>query len=97
MDFLPIGSIIKLDNADQEFMITGYIALDDENKNIYDYCGCLYPLGVIDSNKNFLFDRDKITEVVFKGYESDKSKEMLTDLKEKYTKEKKQEILDNIK
>ena len=69
--FLPIGTICKLKNGVKNIMITGFCPVTDESeKGMYDYCGCLYPEGMISSDMNLLFDNDQIEEVLFKGFEN---------------------------
>ena len=57
-------------------MITGFysIASSDPNK-IYDYCGCMYPEGVISSDQNLLFDHNQIEKLVYMGYKDEEEKE----------------------
>lgn len=69
--FLPVGTICKLKNGVKNIMITGFCPVTDETeKGMYDYCGCLYPEGMISSDMNLLFDNDQIEEVLFKGFEN---------------------------
>lgn len=70
--FLPIGSIVLLKNGDKKVMVTGFCTTPNDNKNkIYDYSGCVYPEGVINSNEVCLFNNNQIAQVLFKGYEND--------------------------
>ena len=68
-ELLPIGTIVLLNGSDKRVMITGTImALSDGEKNIvYDYMGCLWPEGILDVEKNMLFNKQDIKEVVNKG------------------------------
>ena len=69
---LPIGSVVMLQNGTKEIMITGFYAVSQESPNtIYDYNGCLYPEGVISSDKNLLFNHNQIAKLIFTGYRSD--------------------------
>ncbi len=68
--FLPIGSVVLLKKSPKKLMITctGVAMKDDkDNSKIFDYMGCLWPEGVIDTNKNFLFNHTDIKEVVFES------------------------------
>lgn len=68
--FLPIGTVCLLENAKKRVMITGYaIKAKEKNDKYYDYSGCLYPEGVINSNRNLLFNHEQIKQVFFKGYQ----------------------------
>lgn len=68
--FLPIGSVVKLKDGEKNLMITGFLQYEDNKdgkKEIYDYCGCLYPEGIITSTDNYLFNHSQIEEVHFIG------------------------------
>ncbi len=67
--FLPLGSVVLLSGAKKRLMVTGYCAYDkgDQSKT-YDYCGCLYPEGVISSSQMALFNHNQIEKVYFMGY-----------------------------
>lgn len=70
--FLPVGTVVLLENAKKHLMITGFCSSSKENKDvIYDYCGCIYPEGIIDSSVNMLFNHSQISEIVHMGYKSD--------------------------
>ena len=85
---LPIGSVVLLNNGTKKIMITGFysIAATDTNK-VYDYCGCLFPEGVISSEQNLLFDHNQIMKVCYMGYKNDEEKEFKTKLGEIVNKE----------
>lgn len=88
--FLPIGTIVLLKGATKRLMITGFYSVPNEDKTkIFDYTGCLYPEGVINSKEIALFNHDQIDKVYFVGYrdeEEKKFKEKLNGLLEKMTK-----------
>ena len=69
-EYLPIGSVVLLKNANKRVMITGfYVSSQEVNSDkVYDYVGCLYPEGVISSSQNLVFDNDQISQIVFVGY-----------------------------
>lgn len=67
--YLPIGSVVLLKGATKAIMITGYCVKDLENESeVYDYCACLYPEGVISSNETGLFNHSDIEKVLHMGY-----------------------------
>ena len=69
--YLPVGSIVKVKSVDLMVMVLGFCVTDVRQKDtLYDYTGCLYPVGVIDSNKTFLFQHDDIEKVIYYGYMS---------------------------
>ncbi len=74
--FLPLGTVVILKGATKRLMITGYCAFDKSNtKKAFDYCGCLYPEGIISSDQLALFDNNQIEKVFFMGYSDDEDKE----------------------
>lgn len=66
-NYLPIGSIVLLKGANKRLMITGFCMTDNNSGKKYDYCGCLYPEGIVDANKIALFDHSQIDKVYFIG------------------------------
>ena len=86
--FLPVGTVVLLNGGKKRVMITGYVAVGKETGNkIYDYIGCLYPEGVISSDKNLLFNHNQITTVYYMGYSDDEQKEFSEKLKQLVEKE----------
>ena len=81
--YLPIGTVVLLKNAKKRIMITGFACKSPENENkTFDYCGCLYPEGLISSNQNMLFDHNQIETVFFIGYNDEEAKQFEAKLKE---------------
>ena len=73
---LPIGSVVMLKEGTKEVMITGFYSVPENDKNkIYDYCGCLFPEGVMSSNENLLFNHDQIANVLYMGFSNQQEKE----------------------
>jgi len=67
--YLPVGTVVLLKNAKKRVMIIGFAAKGSETGDvIYDYIGCLYPEGVISSDKNLLFNHDQIARIFYIGY-----------------------------
>ena len=72
--FLPLGSVVSLKKSpDKELMIIGFCVgkETEDKKEYYDYMACLWPIGVVDTNKNYVFNHEEIGEVVFKGLENE--------------------------
>jgi hypothetical protein len=67
--YLPVGTVVKLKNATLPMMITGY-KIQDELYNVYDYCGCIYPIGYT-SNQKGIFNHNQIEQIIFLGYEDE--------------------------
>lgn len=98
-EYLPIGSIVLLKDAQKKVMITGYTPIDMETKNkIYEYLGCVFPEGIIKSDENILFDTKDIDKIFFKGFVNEEQENFITEVKEILeNEEKKKQILNEIK
>lgn len=68
--FLPIGSIVMLQDAIKPVMVTGYAQIDKNTGVMYDYTGCLYPEGIVDATSSAVFNADKIDKILFVGYKT---------------------------
>ncbi len=69
--YLPVGSVVLLNGGSKKLMITGFCTVTNEQPDkMFDYCGCLYPEGIIRSDQNCVFNHDQIKEVFFIGYDS---------------------------
>ena len=80
-EFLPIGSVVLLKGGTHKIMINGYCAMATERKNkTFDYRGCPYPEGILESNGVALFDIDQIDKVCFTGFKNDESLDFLDKL-----------------
>ena len=71
----PIGSVVVLNGAEaQDVMIIGYcVKKADETGKLYDYCGCLHPIGMLSPENTLLFNHDQIQKIKAVGYVSDAS------------------------
>lgn len=81
MDFLPIGSVVKLKKSQDDTwaMITARTALYKKSNGelgYLDYAGCLYPEGQI-NNELVFFNAEDIAEVIFKGYVDDEEEQLV--------------------
>ena len=70
-DLLPIGSIVVLKGGNVKLMITGRILSDDKLEEVYDYVGCIYPIGITADDDQYFFNRDGIENVLFIGYQDE--------------------------
>ena len=77
--FLPIGTVLMLKDGYKRLMITGYKCTS--NNKTYDYSGCLYPEGIITSDKALLFNHDQIMQVYHTGFINDDFKKLNESLK----------------
>ncbi|MFW3590689.1 DUF4176 domain-containing protein [Staphylococcus caprae] len=64
-----IGSIIYLKEGSQKLMIInrGPIVEIDDQKYMFDYSACKYPVGVVE-DQIYYFNDENIDKVIFKGY-----------------------------
>lgn len=80
---LPVGSVVLLKNAEKGVMINGFYVVSEQNKDdIFDYSACLYPEGMVASDKNLLFNHDQIEKVLYFGFNGEEEKEFKQKLKE---------------
>ena len=70
---LPIGSIVILKKTTKKIMIiANNLVSEVDGKNThYDYSACLWPEGVYDTNKSFLFNDSDIKTIVNYGLITD--------------------------
>lgn len=74
-EYMPLGSIVRLNNFPHPFMICGKLIERKNQNKIYDYCACLYPEGILSEQENLrYFNRNEITEVLFTGQQNDLDK-----------------------
>ena len=81
--FLPIGTVVMLKDGTKRVMVTGFCALEGGSEDeMWDYCGCLYPEGVLASDETCLFNHEQIEEVFHIGLEDNEEKEFKKTLNE---------------
>lgn len=81
--YLPLGSIVLLKGGTKKVMITGYCMKTVERPDkIYDYNGCPFPDGTIQSDLTCVFDHDQIEQIFFKGYVNEESTKFHEKIKE---------------
>lgn len=79
--YLPIGTVVLLNGGSKKIMITGFCSIsEDDTTKVYDYCGCIYPEGYLNSNQVCLFDHNQINEIFYLGYENDEESEFKKEL-----------------
>ena len=79
-EFLPIGTVVLLKEATRKVLIIGFAQVEENNKKIWDYVGCVYPVGVISNNTSLLFDKEQIDKVISLGYSDNEDKAFRKDL-----------------
>ena len=74
--YLPIGSVVLLENGSKRVMITGFCSMpENDEKKIYDYSGCMYPEGYVSSKQICLFDHNQISQIYHLGLVDEEEKE----------------------
>ncbi len=68
MELLPVGSVVLLEGGEKRLMIYGILQLNAEDESEYDYLGCLYPEGYINSDHTYMFNHKDIQKVEFIGF-----------------------------
>ena len=81
VNYLPIGTVVKLNDVDQLLMIIGYGGKIDEKNIKYDYIAYAYPNGFVSADKNFVFNTKEIEKVYFVGYKNKKYEDMINAVK----------------
>ena len=96
-EILTIGSVVLLEGGSQYVMIVGYMYVDANDKSkVYDYNGCVYPLGLTDPNRNLLFNREQIKRVLFEGFVNEEGKTFLQGITIKLRPDNKEIIIKDI-
>lgn len=83
-ELLPIGSVVRLQEATKKLMIYGIKQTDADTGIEYDYVGVLYPEGNLGEKTQFLFQHEHIEEVIFKGYNDEEREKFLAALEVVY-------------
>ncbi len=83
--YLPIGTVVLLNGADKRLMITGRVVTRQNDNNIYDYTGCLFPEGIAAYDDMYFFNHENINKIYFVGLQDEEEiqyKESLENLGE---------------
>ena len=71
--YLPIGSIVQLNNKPGNIFIMGYLP-GNYNTEVYDYIGCTQDNGInpmsVFNKDYFFFNKEDIKKVIFIGYQN---------------------------
>ena len=81
-DLMPIGSVVRLKEAEKKLMIVGIKQLNEEKGTIKDYIGVMYPEGYLNRDVFFTFDQEDIEETIFEGYRSEEQAAFLEQVSE---------------
>ena len=93
--FLPIGTVVLLKGGTKQVMITTYGIFPTKKeysagkeveleKKIYEYGGCTYPEGILNSDTACAFNHNQIEKVCYMGYVTDEYKDFNKKLNENY-------------
>lgn len=75
LELLPVGTVIQIKGLEDKLMIIGLMQMRDGDQSIlYDYSAVLYPEGLINSDENYLFNKDQIIRVYHCGYIDDEGR-----------------------
>ena len=80
LTFLPLGSVVRLKGGKLRIAVIGSTPIEKGKTEVWDYLGAVWPMGVITSDNNLLFNRDQIEEVVFEGFTDSAEVEFRTKL-----------------
>lgn len=86
--FLPLGSIVLLKDAKRYIVVIGYAVIEEGSSKVWDYMGCAYPIGVVNSTNNLLFDREQIDKVIHTGFCDDEGDKFIKVLEDNISKVK---------
>lgn len=84
-NFLPVGTIVLLKNAKKRVMISGYCKITiGEITKVWDYCGYIYPEGLVEKEDILTFDDEDIDKVCYLGLNNEEYREYEKGLKDVY-------------
>lgn len=65
---LPIGSVVSLKGFERRVMVAGVRQVEPETEKTWDYSGCFYPQGIVNSHELVLFDQNHVDSLYFLGF-----------------------------
>lgn len=71
---LPIGSVVRLKNANRELLVFGILQKHPSHDQQFDYIAVPYPEGFFDPRLQIAFNHGQIESILFRGFEDDKHK-----------------------
>ena len=81
-EYLPIGTVVLLEEDGKPIMIYGRKQIHLETGEVYDYIACLYPEGNLSVDYTYLFNHDQIADVLHTGYVNEDEEKFLEVLEE---------------
>ena len=89
--WLPIGTVVHLEDYEGLVMIMAYMVSDQEDNVLWDYGAVPYPQGLTGSEGHILFDRSSIDDVMALGFRNDEGemyRDILSDMDDEYLEKK---------
>jgi len=83
---LPLGSVVLLNGGKKRVMICGRMQTRVQDNTMFDYSACLYPEGIIDPKKLYLFNNEDIDMVYFVGMQDTEEFEFRSRIEEEMKK-----------
>ena len=83
---LPLGSVVLLNGGKKRVMICGRMQTRVQDNMMFDYSACLYPEGIIDPKKLYLFNNEDIDMVYFVGMQDTEEFEFRARMEEEMNK-----------
>lgn len=75
IDWLPLGTIVSVDDSGQKLMIIGRMQQDKNNTDAkYAYGAVLYPQGLLNPKENYMFNLSKVKRIYYLGFSNDENK-----------------------
>lgn len=81
IEFLPLGSIVKIRGSIRKAMVIGrgLMTVVGDRTLFFDYGGVLYPEGIL-GDQVLYFNHQDVEEVIFKGFENEENTELVKNL-----------------
>lgn len=70
IDYLPIGTVVRLKQAEDLFMIIG-LAVRNADGETRDYLAVRHPVGALSLESYYFFNHNMIGTIIHQGYASD--------------------------
>lgn len=83
---LPLGSVVLLNGGKKRVMICGRMQTRVQDNTLFDYSACLYPEGIVDPKKLYLFNNEDIDMVYFVGMQDTEEFEFRARIEEELNK-----------
>lgn len=87
IDWLPLGTVVSVDDSGQKVMIIGRIQQDANHpENKCEYSAVLYPQGLLNPEENYMFNFSQVKQIHFLGF-SNEDNEMFEKQLDQYIEE----------